>query len=258
MATILKLRSVKELVSPEEWAIRQDLACAYRMVAHLGWDDLNFTHLSARVPGDGFAFLLNPFDLAFEEITASSLMKVDAEGRSLVDNGMATNPAGFTIHSALQMGRADVKAVIHLHTIAGTAVSMMACGLLPLSQAAASVTFELAYHDYEGIAVDLDERDRLVQHMADKNSLILRNHGTLAVGSTIAEAFLRIYFLERACEMQVAAMSAAGLEGIVRPSEESVETAAAVTRQMGDMSANRLVWPMIRRKMERLDPSFLD
>ena len=258
MATVHQLRSVRDRVSPEEWALRQDLACAYRAVAAHGWDDLSFTHLSARVPGAEFAFLLNPYHLGFEEITASSLLKLDADGRSLIDNGMPMNAAGFTIHSALQLGRADVNAVIHLHTVAGTAVSMMACGLLPVSQAAGSVVGDLAYHDYEGIAVDLSERERLIQHMGTRNSMILRNHGTLTVGTTIGEAFMRAYFLERACAMQVAALSAVGEAGLAVPPPGSVEQVHKVGEQYGAMTANGLVWPLVRRRMERLDPSFLD
>ncbi len=257
MATVVQLRSVQDQVSPQEWALRQDLACAYRAVAAHGWDDLSFTHLSARVPGPDFAFLLNPHNLGFEEITASSLLKLDAQGKSLLDNGMAINPAGFTIHSALQMGRPDVNCVIHLHTIAGTAVSMMAHGLLPISQAAGSVVGDLAYHDYEGIAVDLDERERLIAHMGQKNAMILRNHGTLAVGSTIGEAFMRIYFLERACAMQVAALSA-GRDALAVPPPGSVEQVHEVGKAYGAMTANALVWPLIRRRMERLDPGFMD
>lgn len=258
MATVLKFRSVKDIVSPEEWAIRQDLACAYRLVASMGWDDLNFTHISARVPGDEFAFLLNPYDLGFEEITASSLIKVNADGKSLIDNGMNSNPAGFTIHSALMLGRPDVNSVFHLHTIAGTAVSMMSCGLLPISQAAGSVVHELAYHDYEGIAVDLDERDRLIEHMGSNNVMILRNHGTLSAGASIQDAWQRIYFLERACEMQVAAMSAVGREGIAVPPAGAIAQVGQVGDQMGAFVARQIVWPLMRRRMERLDPSFLD
>lgn len=257
MATLLKLHSIRDQVSPAEWAVRQDLACAYRMIAHLGWDDLNFTHLSARVPGED-AFLLNPWNLGFEEVTASSLLKLDFEGRPLIPNGMMLNPAGFTIHSSVLLGRADAGSVMHLHTIAGTAVSMMQCGLLPWSQAAASVTFELAYHDYEGIAVDLGERERLQAHLTDKNAMILRNHGTLTLGSTVAEAFGRLYFLERACQMQVAAMAAGGPDALVQPTVEAIETAANVTRTTGAMAAEKLVWPLLRRRMERLDPGFLN
>lgn len=257
MATQLKIRSVRDRVSAEEWAVRQDLAAAYRAVAHYGWDDLSFTHLSARVPGETFAFLLNPFDLGFDEITASSLIKLDAEGRVLLDNGSSQNQAGFTIHSALQMGRDDARCVIHLHTVAGTAVSMMRCGLLPISQAAGSVAFDLAYHDYEGIAVDLDERARLVAHMADKNHMILRNHGTLCVGGTVGEAFLRAWFLERACQMQIAAM-AGGMENLLAPEEAAARQPHDVGLKMGAWVANTIAWPVVRRKMERLDPGFLD
>ena len=258
MATVLQLRSVRDRVSEAEWSVRQDLACAYRMIAHLGWDDLNFTHLSARVPGEPNAFLLNPWDLGFEEVTASSFLKLDFEGQPLLDNGMMLNPAGFTIHSSVLLGRPDAGSVMHLHTIAGTAVSMMECGLLPWSQAAASISFELAYHDYEGIAVDLDERARLQAHLQNRNAMLLRNHGTLTLGSTVPEAFSRLYFLERACQMQVAAMTAGGAHALIKPSEDAIETAAAVTRTTGAMAAQKLVWPLIRRRMERLDAGFLD
>lgn len=257
MATVLKLRSVRDQVSPEEWAVRQDLAAAYRAIACYGWDDLSFTHLSARVPGPDFAFLLNPFDLGFDEITASSFIKLDADGRSLIDTGGSQNQAGFTIHSALQTGREDARCVIHLHTIAGTAVSMMRCGLLPVSQAAGSVAFDLAYHNYEVIAVDLDERARLIEHMGSKNHMILRNHGTLTVGTTIGEAFTRMYFLERACAMQVAAM-AGGIDNLLAPDEAAARQPHDVGLKMGAWVANSIAWPVIRRKMERLDPSFLD
>jgi len=249
---------VREQVSADEWAARQDLACAYRMIAHLGWDDLNFTHLSARVPGEPGAFLLNPWHLGFEEVTASSFLKLDFEGRQLLDNGMMLNPAGFTIHSAVLLGRPDACSVMHLHTLAGTAVSMMQCGLLPWSQAAASVTFELAYHDYEGIAVDQSERERLQAHLHDKNAMLLRNHCTLTLGANVPEAFSRLYFLERACQMQVAAMAAGGEAALIQPDDAAIETAAAVTRSTGAMAAQKLVWPLIRRRMERLDPGFLD
>ena len=256
MATVLKFRSVQDQVGPQEWALRQDLACAYRAIAHLGWDDLVFTHLSARVPGPGLRFLLNPFDLGFEEITASSLLTLDEDGRSLIDNGMKPNAAGFTIHSALLMGRADVNAVMHLHTIPGTAVSMMDFGLLPASQAAGSVVSDIAYHDYEGIAVDLGERERLIAHMGSANHMILRHHGTLSVGGTIGEAFVRMYFLERACAMQVAAL-AAGRDHLAVPPPGSIEQVHDVSVRFGDVTANHLVWPLMRRRMERFDAGFL-
>ena len=171
---------MKGKVSEEEWKIRVDLAAAYRLVAHYGWDDLIFTHLSARVPGPEHHFLLNPYNLMFEEVTASSLVKVDMNGHPVEPTPFITNPAGFTIHSALHMAREDAHAVMHLHTPHGQAVSAHAEGLLPLTQTAMLIRDEIAYHDYEGVAVDLDERERIVADLGDKSAMILRNHGTLA------------------------------------------------------------------------------
>ena len=167
---------------------------AYRMVAHYGWDDLIFTHLSARIPGPEHHFLLNPYNLMFEEVTASSLVKVDVNGNPVEPTPFITNPAGFTIHSAIHMARDDAHAVMHLHTPAGQAVSAHSEGLLPLTQTAMLVRGDLAFHDYEGVAVDLDERERLVADLGTKNAMILRNHGTLAVGKNVGECFVRLYY----------------------------------------------------------------
>lgn len=257
MATQFKPLTIREQVSPAEWALREDLACAFRAIAHYGWDDLVFTHLSVRVSDEPFAFLFNPWHLGFDEITASSLMKLDADGRSLIDTGAPSNPAGYVIHSAIQCGRADARAVIHLHTIDGAAVSAMACGLLPITQAAAQVLPEVMYHDYEGIAVGLDERARLVRDLGDRTLMILRNHGTLAVGRTIGEAFTKIWFLERACSMQIAAMTA-GAGGLIETPPESIAQAHGFGEKTLGFVAGELVWPAIRRKMERLDPGFLN
>ncbi len=240
-------------ISAEEWQVRTDLACAYRLVAHFGWDDLVFTHLSARVPGPDHHFLLNPYDRGFDEITASSLVKVDLDGR-VVGTG-SVNPAGFVIHSALHMARANAAAVIHLHTPHGQAVAAMREGLLPLTQSALNVLHDLAYHDYEGIATDLEERERIVQDMGSRSLLILRNHGTLAVGETVADAFLRIYFLERACEAQVHALSA-GRDGVGATSPETVHKVAIQNAGVGRFVSRELVWPMLLRRMDRLDSSF--
>src|SRR5215213_4840995 len=204
----VEIPSLQGKVSDEEWAIRVDLAAAYRLVAHYGWDDLIFTHLSARVPGPEHHFLLNPYQLMFEEVTASSLIKVGMDGNPVGDTPFMTNAAGFTIHSAIHMARQDALAVIHLHTPHGQAVSAHNEGLLPLTQTAMLIRDEVAYHDYEGVAVDLDERERIVADLGDKGAMLLRNHGTLTVGDTIGEAFLRIYFLERACQAQILALSA--------------------------------------------------
>src|ERR1044071_3421606 len=175
----VEIPSLEGKVSDEEWAIRVDLAAAYRMIAHYGWDDLIFTHLSARVPGLKHYFLLNPYNLMFEEVTASSLIKVDASGNPVEPTPFITNPAGFPIHSAIHMAREDAHAVMHLHTPAGQAVSAQAEGLRPLTQTAMLIRNDVAFHDYEGVAVDLSERERLVADLGDKGAMLLRNHGTL-------------------------------------------------------------------------------
>ena len=197
-------------LSDAERAVRIDLAACYRLVALYGWDDLVFTHISARVPGPEHHFLINPYGMMFEEITASSLVKVDADGNALGNSPYAVNPAGFTIHSAVHEVREDAGCVIHLHTPDGTAVATSSTGLLPLNQTAQLVLPDLAYHDYEGVALDLDERPRLQRDLSRHNIMLLRNHGTLTVGRSVAEAFLRMYLLERACTMQVSDVRARG------------------------------------------------
>jgi ribulose-5-phosphate 4-epimerase/fuculose-1-phosphate aldolase len=246
--------SLEGKVGDEEWAVRVDLAAAYRMVAHYGWDDLIFTHLSARVPGPEHQFLLNPYNLMFEEVTASSLIKVDVNGNPVDPTPFITNPAGFTIHSAIHMAREDAQAVMHLHTPAGQAVSAHSEGLLPLTQTAMLVRGDVAFHEYEGVAVDLDERERLVADLGEKNAMILRNHGTLAVGKTVGECFVRLYFLERACQAQIMALSAG--ENLTNPPQGAPE----ITAQQGQvgvaLAANLLAWPALKRKAYRLDPGF--
>jgi len=251
----VEIPPMKDKVSPEEWQIRVDLAAAYRLVAHFGWDDLIFTHLSARVPGPEHHFLLNPYQLMFEEVTASSLVKVDMQGQPVEPTPFITNAAGFTIHSALHMAREDAQAVIHLHTPDGQAVAAHAEGLLPLTQTAMLVRDEIAYHDYEGVAVDLDERERIIANLGDKSAMIFRNHGTLAVGETVGEAFLKIYFLERACTAQVKALSA-GEGNLNNPPQGTPEVAAAQGKASLKMGANMLAWPALLRKAYRLDPTF--
>jgi ribulose-5-phosphate 4-epimerase/fuculose-1-phosphate aldolase len=249
-----EIPSLEGKVSDEEWALRVDLAAAYRIIAHYGWDDLVFTHLSVRIPGPEHHFLLNPYNLMFEEVTASSLIKVDVDGNAVQETPFVTNPAGSTIHSAVHMAREDGHAVMHLHTPAGQAVSAQAEGLMPLTQAAMLVRDDVAYHDYEGIAVDLEERERVVADLGTKNLMLLRNHGTLAVGETIGEAFIRLYTLERACQAQVMALTAG--EAINRPPQGSPE----VTAQQGagglPLAGKLLAWPALKRKAYRLDPSF--
>jgi len=246
--------SMEGKVSDEEWAIRIDLAAAYRMVAYYGWDDLIFTHLSARIPGPEHHFLLNPYNLMFEEVTASSLVKVDVQGNPVEPTPFITNPAGFIIHSAIHMAREDAHAVMHLHTPQGQAVAAHGEGLLPLTQTAMLIRGDVAFHDYEGVAVDMDERERLVADLGTKNAMILRNHGTLAVGKNVGECFIRLYYLERACQAQVMALSAG--DSVSHPPQGSPE----VTAQQGaiglPLAANLLAWPALKRKAYRLDPGF--
>lgn len=257
MTTALKLTpSLRDQVSEEEWAVRVDLAAAYRLVALYGWDDLIFTHLSARVPGPEHHFLINPYDLMFEEITASSLVKIDHEGNKIVDRPAYVNRAGFVIHSAIHMGREDAHAVLHLHTPHGQAVSAMAEGLLPHTQTAMIAMHDVAYHDFEGIATELEERERLVADMGAKNAMILRNHGTLTVGESVAQAFLRMYYLERACEAQVLMLSA-GRDGLNTPPQGVAEKVEMQSGAAGMKKlAERLAWPALLRKLDRIDPSF--
>jgi ribulose-5-phosphate 4-epimerase/fuculose-1-phosphate aldolase len=260
MADVAPLESVeipdmKGKVSAEEWKIRVDLAAAYRLVAYHGWDDLIFTHLSARVPGPEHHFLLNPYNLMFEEVTASSLVKVDMNGLPVEPTPFITNPAGFTIHSAVHMAREDAQAVMHLHTPHGQAVSAHAEGLLPLTQTAMLVREDVAYHDYEGVAVDLDERERIIADLGDKGAMLLRNHGTLTVGETVGEAFVKMYFLERACQAQILALSAG--EGHLNNPPQGAPEVTAEQGKMGlKLAAGALAWPALLRKAYRLDPGF--
>ena len=247
---------VKSQVSAEEWAVRQDLAAAYRLVAHYGWDDMVFTHLSARVPGSEEHFLLNPFGYLFNEVTASNLVKIDTEGHVVLDHGHQVNAAGFTIHSAVHMARHDANAVMHLHTDAGVAVSSMASGLLPLNQHAYFVYNDLAYHEWEGVALDLDERERLVGDLGSKKLMMLRNHGTLALGSSIASCFLSMYYLERACTMQIGALAG----GTPHMAQQKGVDAMQAMLAKGDIwqSLAKSAWPALRRQADRLDPGYAD
>jgi len=239
--------------SSEEWTTRVNLAAAYRLVAHFGWDDLIFTHISARVPGPEHHFLINPYGLLFEEITASSLIKIDLDGNVMQSTPYSVNPAGFTIHSAIHAVRDDARCVLHLHTPAGMAVSAQAKGLLPLNQTALTVIDELAYHDYEGLAFNLEERPRLVADLGAKSAMLLRNHGTLTLGPSVAAAFLTMYMLERACATQVATL--AGGAEIHWPTPE---VQALVQRQVvaSRGTAEVLAWTPLLRLLDRKDPSY--
>ena len=255
MATLATVDTDATMV-PGEWEARVDLAAAYRLVALYGWDDLIFTHLSARVPGPEHHFLINPYDMMFEEITASSLVKIDTEGNPVGPATHPVNPAGFTIHSAIHMAREDAAAVMHLHTPHGQAVSAMEFGLLPHTQTSMIAGHDVAYHDYEGIATDLEERERLVADIGDKHAMILRNHGTLTVGETVSSCFLRLYFLERACEAQVHMLSA-GREHLNTPPQGVEHKVASQSNPKGmGMLAERLAWPALLRKLDRIDPSY--
>jgi ribulose-5-phosphate 4-epimerase/fuculose-1-phosphate aldolase len=247
------IRSVKAHVSPEEWAARTDLAAAYRAVAMHGWDDLVFTHISARAPGPGHHFLINPYGMMFEEITASSLVKVDLAGNKVMDSPFEINPAGFTIHSAVHEAREDAQCVVHLHTMEGVAVSCQKAGLLAISQQSLFPLSSLAYHDYEGVALNPAEKARLVADLGDKHNLILRNHGLLTCAESVADAFLYMYILQKACEVQVRAQAGGELIPIAQPIVEGIRKASKlVLRQSGGMIA----WPGILRKLDRLDPSW--
>jgi len=243
-------------IPADEWAVRVDLAAAYRLVALWGWDDLIFTHLSAKIPGPDHHFLINPYNRMFEEITASSLVKIDPHGAPVDTSNAPVNAAGFTIHSAVHMAREDAKAVLHLHTPYGQAVSAMAEGLLPHTQTAMIAGHDIAFHEYEGVATDLDERERLVADLGDKSVMLLRNHGTLTVGETVAQAFVRMYFLERACETQVH-MLAAGRTGLHEPPQGVAEKVKGQSRSGAmEMVSDRFAWPALLRKLDRLDPSY--
>ncbi len=248
------IRSMKAHVDPEEWAVRTDLAAAYRAVALFGWDDLVFTHISARVPGPGHHFLINPYGMMFEEITASSLVKIDLAGNKVMDSPFEINPAGFTIHSAVHEAREDAHCVMHLHTMEGVAVSCQKAGLLPLSQQSLFPLSSLAYHDYEGVALNPAEKVRLVGDLGDKHNLILRNHGLLTCAETVADAFLYMYILQKACEVQVRAQAGAvELVHIPQPIVDGIRQASKVVlRQSGGMIA----WPGVLRKLDRLDPGW--
>jgi ribulose-5-phosphate 4-epimerase/fuculose-1-phosphate aldolase len=254
MADDARSISLKSRVSDEEWKARVELAALYRLVALYGWDDMIFTHISARVPGPEHHFLINPYGYFFNEITASSLVKVDLDGNIVEPTEYMINPAGFTIHSAIHAAREDAKFVLHVHTDAGIAVAATKEGLLPISQHALAVLPNLAYHDYEGIALNHDERERLVQDLGDKTSMLLWNHGTLAVGETASQCWLNIFFLERACQIQVLA-STQGREHLRMAPDEAIQTVRAqqaATRGIGAM----LAWPGCLRKLDRESPGY--
>ena len=245
---------VRGRVSAEEWDIRVNLAACYRLIAMYGWDDLIFTHISARVPGPDEHFLINAYGLLFEEMTASSLVKVDLEGQVVMDTPYPINPAGFTIHSAVHEARPDAGCVLHTHTRAGVAVSAQAGGLQPISQISLFPFASLAYHDYEGIALNEEEKPRLVADLGDCKFLILRNHGLLTVGQSIPEAFLFMYALETACQTQIAAQS--GGTELIPVHHAIVKGIEAQVDQVLKGVGAELAWPGLLRKLDRLDTSY--
>ncbi|UOA28096.1 class II aldolase/adducin family protein [Pseudosulfitobacter sp. DSM 107133] len=253
-----EMPSLKGKVSEEEWALRCQLAATYRLCAMHGWTDLVFTHISARLPDEDGAerFLINPYGVMFDEMTASSLVKIDLEGNICQDTPYNINPAGFTIHSAIHAARHDAGCVIHVHTPYGVAVSVQNGGLRRYTQFSMIVNNDLAYHDYEGIALELDERERIVNDLGDKSLLMLRNHGTLTLGANCAIAFLRMYFLENACKTQIFAQ-AAGTENLHEEDQAMADTvqaqaAGAFTPGYGD----NLIWPGLMRKLKRTNPGY--
>ena len=247
----MMIPSLKDQVSATEWQARVDLAAAYRLVALFGWDDLVYTHLSMRVPGEADHFLINPYGLFFEEITASSLIKVDHAGRPLQETAFPVNPAGFVIHSTVHAARPEVACVMHTHTPHGVAVAAQAEGLLPLSQQSGFILNALAYHDYEGVALRDAERPRLAADLGGAMWMILRNHGLLTVGRTIADAFLNMYIFETTCQIQLAAQS--GGVPLTEVNPQIVQGVAhAMKVQTGGMGG-AFVWPALIRKLDRVD-----
>ena len=247
--------SIQAQVTPQEWALRVQLAACYRLVAHYGWSDLVFTHISARVPGPEHHFLINPYGMMFDEITASSLVKVDLHCHKVIESPFPVNPAGFVIHSCIHEARPDVGCVLHTHTHAGVAVSAQRRGVLPISQQSTFVLASVGYHDYEGVALRDDEKPRLVSDLGDKAHLVLRNHGLLTVGRNIPEAFLRMYNFENTCRIQIGAQAGGELVTIDPSILQGLgEVMKTVTAGQGP----EIAWPALLRKLERLDPSYQD
>ena len=250
------MADVKSRVSEAEWQLRVDLAACYRLVAHYGWDDLIFTHISARVPGEGHQFLINPYGMTFDEVTASSLVKVDLDGKKLMDSPYEINPAGFTIHSAIHAARDDARCVLHTHSLSGVAVSATRGGVLPISQQSIFVLSSLAYHDYEGVALLEGEKPRLVRDLGDKSFFMLRNHGLLTVASSIADAFLLMYIFEAACTVQLRAQAASS--ELIPIDQKIVAGAQMMAKQVTRSAGGALAWPALLRKLDRIDRSYRD
>ena len=252
----MQIESLKDKVSEVEWNLRVELAAIYRLAALYGWTDLVFTHISLRLPtalGEPEQFLLNPYGMLFEEITASSLIRVDAECNKLSESPFPVTPAGFTIHSAIHAVREDAHCILHTHTRSGVGVSAQKCGILPISQQSIFVLDSLAYHDYEGVAIREDEKQRLQANLGNADYLMLRNHGLLVVGRSVADAFLKMYTFENTCRIQIDAQAGGELievDPAIRQGLEQVFKAA--TSGMG----SDIAWPALLRKLDRLDPSY--
>jgi ribulose-5-phosphate 4-epimerase/fuculose-1-phosphate aldolase len=249
----MNIPSLKDKVSPEEWQLRVDLAAAYRLVAHYGWSDLVYTHISARIPGPDHHFLINPYGLMFDEITASSLVKIDQACNKLSESEFPINPAGFTIHSCIHDARENAGCVLHTHSRAGVAVSAQKCGVLPISQQSTFVLANLAYHDYEGVALRDDERPRLQADLGSANFLMLRNHGLLTVGRTIPDAFLSMYTFENTCRIQIDAQAGGEL---IHVHPDILKNLDVVMKTVTAGQGANIAWPALLRLLERKDPSY--
>ncbi|MFT5542943.1 MAG: ribulose-5-phosphate 4-epimerase/fuculose-1-phosphate aldolase [Glaciecola sp.] len=245
---------VKDKVSAQEWQARVDLAAAYRIIAYYGWDDLVFTHISARVPGPEHHFLINPYGLMFEEVTASSLVKVDIEGNKVMPSDYDVNPAGFIIHSAVHGARDDALCVMHLHTVEGIAISTLKDGLQAYSQQSLFALSSLSYHDYEGVALNPDEKARLVDDLGNTNFMILRNHGLLTCGNSIADAFTFMFFLQRSCEIQLKAQATG--QPMIKIPDQILAGIQAQAKEVTRSAGGSLAWPGILRKLDRVNPGY--
>ena len=257
----MHIPSLKNVVAPEEWQLRCDLAACYRLVALYGMSDLVFTHISAKLPasitGGDEQFLINPYGLLFDEITASSLIKVDMQCNKLHESPFPVNPAGFTIHSAVHAARPDVGCVLHTHTRAGVAVSAQKGGVLPISQQSTFVLASLAYHDYEGVAFRPDEGPRLQQDLGKANFLMLRNHGLLTCGASVADAFLAMYTFEAACRIQVDALAGQqGMASLTAVNPTILHGVAESMRVQTGGLGGAFVWPTLLRRLDKLDPGY--
>jgi ribulose-5-phosphate 4-epimerase/fuculose-1-phosphate aldolase len=249
-------KPVREQVSREEWEARVNLAACYRLVAEYGMVEMALNHISVRVPGTHDEFLINPYGMLYEEMTASSMIRIDIEGNVLFNaTEYGVNQAGFVIHSAIHKARHDVECIIHTHTLAGMAVSAMTCGILPIAQTSMRFT-DVAYHDFEGVALDLDERERLVRDLGDRDAMVLRNHGLLTVAPSIPECFNNMYRFERTCELQVMALSCN--MKLQFPPEEVVQHTNNQLKPGARRRPGLLEWPALLRKLDRKDPSYAE